>query len=100
LALAALQAVPVLAAFLLLRWRAGSYYGEELPLVTLLVFGLNVLRHRSYLIAAKWAGAREAPPLLEDKAVLDRVALLAGRLGVAPPVTRLARSPTSLQRNH
>jgi Zn-dependent protease with chaperone function len=100
LALAALQAAPVLAAFPLLRWRAGAYYGDELPLVTLLVFGLNVLRHRSYLTAVKWAGAREAPPLLEDKAVLDRVALLADRLGVAPPMTRLARSPTSLQRNH
>jgi Zn-dependent protease with chaperone function/tetratricopeptide (TPR) repeat protein len=100
LALAALQTVPVLAAFLLVRWRAGGHFAGELAFATLLlVFGFNILLHRACLTAVKWNGGRAALPLLEDKVVLDRVDVLAGRMRVVPPVTRLARSPSSLQQN-
>jgi Zn-dependent protease with chaperone function/tetratricopeptide (TPR) repeat protein len=100
LALAALQTVPLLAAFLLLRWRPELSDEADLPFVTAVLFGINVVRHRSYLVAVRWVHSREAPPLLEDPAVLGRIAQIAGRLGIAPPLTRLARSPTSLQQNN
>ncbi len=97
LALAALQTVPVLAAFGLLRWRPDLALASALPVVTLLVFVVNVFRQGAYLSAVRWTGAQTAPPLLEDPAVLNRITEIAGRMGLAPPVTRLVRSPTSLQ---
>ena len=100
LALAVLQMLPVVAAFLLLRWRPTFYYRLGLPFVTSLVFGINVLRHRSYLFALKWKQARGAPPRLEDPVVLGRIAEIAGHMGIAPPVTRLVRSSTALQTNN
>jgi len=99
LLLAALQTVPVLAAFLLLRWRPWFFYGTALPFVTLLVFTINIGRHRLYLKPVKWVQGRGAPPLLEDEAVLDRIAQIAGRMGIVPPVTRLVRSASSQQTN-
>jgi Zn-dependent protease with chaperone function len=104
LALAALQTVPVLAALGLLRWRPELSDESDLPFmlpfITLMVFVINIMRHRAYLAAMRWARSREAPPLLEDPAVLDRIAQIAGRLGIAPPRTRLVRSSTSLQQNN
>ena len=60
LALAALQTVAVLAAFLLLRG-GRVLLRSALPFVTFLVFVINVVRHRSYLAAVKWKGPRGAP---------------------------------------
>jgi Zn-dependent protease with chaperone function/tetratricopeptide (TPR) repeat protein len=97
LALAALQAIPVLAACLLLRWRPELASLSALPHVTLLVFVANIFRHGAYLNAVRWVGAKTAPPLLEDPAVLGRITEIARRMGISPPVTRLVRSPTALQ---
>jgi Zn-dependent protease with chaperone function/predicted Zn-dependent protease len=99
LALAACQMVSVLAAFLLFRWRSIIDYSPELPFVAFVVFGINFFRHRAYLVAVRWMHSREAPPLLEDPMVLDRIAQIASRLGIAAPLTRLARSHSSLQQN-
>jgi Zn-dependent protease with chaperone function/tetratricopeptide (TPR) repeat protein len=90
----------VLAVCLILWWRPDLLYQPALLFVTLLIFGINVLRHRAYLRAVTWREAREAPPLLDDPAVLGRVAQIAGRLGITPPVTRLVRSASSLQHNN
>jgi Zn-dependent protease with chaperone function/tetratricopeptide (TPR) repeat protein len=99
LALAALQTAPVLAAFLLLRWRPGFPTEGNLLFVAFLVFGVHFAWHWAHLRPVRWKQARGAPPLLEDAAVLGRIAQLAGRLGVAPPQTRLVRSPFLLQQN-
>jgi Zn-dependent protease with chaperone function len=100
LALAALQTVPVIAVLLMLWWRPEFYYVPDLFYVTFVVFGINIARHASYLVAVRWQHSRKAPPLLDDTAVLDRIAQIADGLGITPPVTRLARSSTSLQRNN
>jgi Zn-dependent protease with chaperone function/tetratricopeptide (TPR) repeat protein len=100
LALAALQMAPVVAAFLLLRWRPWSYHASALPFVTPLVFFYILMRHCAYLAPVRFVQSGTALPLLEDAAVLDRVAQIASGLGVKPPVTRLVRSTSSLQRNH
>jgi Zn-dependent protease with chaperone function len=99
-ALAGLQAVPVLFALLLLQWRPELYYVPDLFFVTFVVFGVNIARHLSYLVALTWMHSREAPPLLDDPVILGRIADIAGRMGIVPPATRLARSPTSLQQNN
>jgi Zn-dependent protease with chaperone function/tetratricopeptide (TPR) repeat protein len=100
LALAALQTAPVLAAFLLVWWRPLADNLLGLLYVTTLVFGINVARHRSYLAAVRWKRSGGTPPRLEDPVVLGRIAQIAGRLGIAPPVTRLVRSSTVLQTNN
>ncbi len=99
LTLAAAQAAPVLAAVLLLRWHRHFADVSEVGFVTLMVFAINVGRHCGYLTAVKWRHGREAPPRLEDPVILDRIAGIAGRMGIAPPVTRVVRSATSLQTN-
>jgi Zn-dependent protease with chaperone function/Flp pilus assembly protein TadD len=99
--LAALQAAPLLAAVLLLRWPpVSSVVWPQLLFVNFVVFGINLARHRSYLAAMKWSLARGAPPLLEDSVVLGRIAEIAGRMGIAPPVTRVVRSASALQTNN
>jgi Zn-dependent protease with chaperone function/tetratricopeptide (TPR) repeat protein len=102
LALAALQAAPVLATALLLRWRPSlaPWYDPTIIFVTLGVFVFNVFRHQAYLTAVTWQGTREAPPLLDDPAVLARIERIAARLGLAAPVTRVVRSGTSIQTNN
>jgi hypothetical protein len=90
LALAALQTAPVLAAVLLLRWH--PWYMTAVPVVAPLVFLYIMVRHCAYLGAVRLVRSRTAPPLLEDAAVLGRVAQIAGDMGVAPPVPRLVRS--------
>jgi Zn-dependent protease with chaperone function/tetratricopeptide (TPR) repeat protein len=99
LALAALQTAPVLTAVLLTLLRPG-FYISELPVAALFVFSINIARHCSYLKAVKWVHARGAPPLLEDAAVLRRIAELSGGMGISPPVTRLVRSAAALQTNN
>jgi Zn-dependent protease with chaperone function len=99
LALAALQMVPVLAAFLVGR-RLGLLNHGELVFITFVVFAVNISRHAAYLAPVRWMHSREAPPLLEDPVVLGCVAQIAGRMALAPPVTRLARSPSALQQNN
>jgi Zn-dependent protease with chaperone function len=99
LVLAALQTAPVLAALLLARWQPPLAHSSALPAVTFLAFCFGIAWHRAFLKAVKWTKGTTAPPLLEDKAVLARIAQIAGRLGIAPPVTRVVRSASSLQTN-
>jgi Zn-dependent protease with chaperone function/tetratricopeptide (TPR) repeat protein len=100
LALAALQTIPILAAFGLSQWRPESSTETALVSVTFLVFVINFFLHGAYLVPVRWVQGHSAPPLLEDVAVLGRIGEIANRMGLAPPMTRLVRSPTSLQRNN
>ena len=102
LVLAVMQMVPVLAAYLLLVWRPGFRYGPDgLPFVALIVFIYCIGRHRAYLAAVRFVRSPAAAPrLLEDAAVLNRIAQIAGGLRITAPATRLVRSTSSLQRNH
>ncbi len=102
LALGVMQMVPILAAYLLFLWRPGFRYGPEgLPLATLIVFVYGVGRHRAFLAAVRFGRSPSAAPhLLEDAAVLNRIAQIASGLKIAPPATRLVRSTSSLQHNH
>jgi Zn-dependent protease with chaperone function/tetratricopeptide (TPR) repeat protein len=100
LALALLQVVPILVAFLVAGGNLRVGPGPTVMWVALLVFLINVARHRAYLHAVHWQGTKEAPPLLEDRAVVARIEEIAGRMGVAPPVTRLVRSASAQQTNN
>jgi Zn-dependent protease with chaperone function/tetratricopeptide (TPR) repeat protein len=97
LALAALQTLPIVAALLLWHWRPWLSYRSALPYVTPLVLAAHFLWHLAHLGAVRWVRSRQAPSLLEDPVVLERITHLADRLGIAPPLTRLVRSPSSLQ---
>jgi Zn-dependent protease with chaperone function/tetratricopeptide (TPR) repeat protein len=100
LALACLQTLPVLTAFLLLQWRPWLSYNAAMPFVMLQAVVLHFAWHLAFLKPVRWQRSRQAPPALEDPVVLERIAGLAKQLGVPPPFTRLARSPLSLQLNH
>jgi Zn-dependent protease with chaperone function/tetratricopeptide (TPR) repeat protein len=99
-ALAAIQVVPLVAACLLAWWRPWYLGTTPLAFMTFMVFFINIFRHRAYLSAVTWQGSRDAPPLLEDAAILARIEQLAQRVGVAPPVARLVRSGSALQMNN
>jgi Zn-dependent protease with chaperone function len=97
LALAFLQTMPVLAAYLLLHWRPWLSELSAFPSVAIVVFGAQFGWHLAHLKPVRWVRSRQAPPLLEDPVVLERVAQLSERLGIAPPLTRLVRSSSALQ---
>lgn len=99
LALAGLQAVPVLTAFLVLRAVPDGVDRPLVAVVTGSVLVVNFLWLRLYLLPLVWVSSSVAPPLLEDPVVLDRIRALAARLGIRPPVTRLVRSPSGRQMN-
>ncbi|MGL4554919.1 MAG: hypothetical protein ACRC33_27445, partial [Gemmataceae bacterium] len=95
LALAAAQAAPVLMAVVAGHWWPDALRTFSFVAVPAFVFLGNAITYWSFVTALTWESSRDAPPLLTDPAVLERVRELAGRLGVPVPVTRLVRSASS-----
>jgi Zn-dependent protease with chaperone function/Flp pilus assembly protein TadD len=98
-ALAVAQAAPVLVTVALLNGRPQLLDSPAVIGVACAIFFANVVVYCSYVIAVTWMNSKQAPPLLADAAVLERIRELAGRMGVAVPVARLVRSPSSQQLN-